>query len=147
MIEEKGGYVPSGLLLWGPPGTGKTLMAEAMAGETGKPFVNIDASQLNTMGMGVIKVKLLFRRLRKFALRYGGVVAFFDEADALGSRGELAGAGAAGAGPLARSPARARCGGFGYLSDVTRQHLRRRRDRRPARRSDPRAPTPRATVS
>ena len=65
-------------------------MAEAMAGETGKPFVNIDASQLNTMGMGVIKVKLLFRRLRRLALRYGGVVAFFDEADALGSRGELA---------------------------------------------------------
>ena len=82
MIEDKGGYVPSGLLLWGPPGTGKTLMAEAMAGETGKPFVNIDASQLNTMGMGVIKVKMLFRRLRRLALRYGGVVAFFDEADA-----------------------------------------------------------------
>ena len=36
-IEAKGGYVPSGLLLWGPPGTGKTLMAEAVAGETGKP--------------------------------------------------------------------------------------------------------------
>ncbi|MFC7758820.1 AAA family ATPase [Catellatospora bangladeshensis] len=31
-IEAKGGYVPSGLLLWGPPGTGKTLMAEAVAG-------------------------------------------------------------------------------------------------------------------
>src|SRR5438552_1470616 len=26
-IEEKGGYVPGGILLWGPPGTGKTLMA------------------------------------------------------------------------------------------------------------------------
>ena len=36
-IEEKGGYVPGGILLWGPPGTGKTLMAEAVAGETGKP--------------------------------------------------------------------------------------------------------------
>ncbi len=30
-IEEKGGYVPGGILLWGPPGTGKTLMAEAVA--------------------------------------------------------------------------------------------------------------------
>ena len=107
MIEDKGGYVPSGLLLWGPPGTGKTLMAEAMAGETGKPFVNIDASQLNTMGMGVIKVKLLFRRLRRLALRYGGVVAFFDEADALGSRGAARDAGAAAQDSL-RSPARAR---------------------------------------
>ncbi len=36
-IEDHGGYVPGGILLWGPPGTGKTLMAEAVAGETGKP--------------------------------------------------------------------------------------------------------------
>ena len=41
-IEEKGGYVPGGILLWGPPGTGKTLMAEAVAGETGKPYVFVD---------------------------------------------------------------------------------------------------------
>src|SRR5262249_36217741 len=33
-IEDRGGYVPNGILLWGPPGTGKTLMAEAVAGET-----------------------------------------------------------------------------------------------------------------
>ena len=42
LIEETGGYVPGGILLWGPPGTGKTLMAEAVAGETGKPFVFVD---------------------------------------------------------------------------------------------------------
>jgi cell division protease FtsH len=122
MIEEHGGYVPSGVLLWGPPGTGKTLMAEAMAGETGKPFVNIDASQLNTMGMGVLKVKLLFRRLRKYALRYGGVVAFFDEADALGNRGDLATQG-----PSQHSDSiftrTSSCGCFGYLSNSTQQHL------------------------
>jgi cell division protease FtsH len=124
MIEDKGGYVPSGLLLWGPPGTGKTLMAEAMAGETGKPFVNIDASQLNTAGMGVIKVKLLFRKLRKCALRYGGVVAFFDEADALGSRGALAVQGPQGQGHShSIFSSTAACGGFGYLSSGTRQHL------------------------
>jgi ATP-dependent Zn protease len=41
-IESKGGFVPSGVLLWGPPGTGKTLMAEAVAGETGKPYVFVD---------------------------------------------------------------------------------------------------------
>jgi ATP-dependent Zn protease len=124
MIEEKGGYVPSGLLLWGPPGTGKTLMAEAMAGETGKPFVNIDASQLNTAGMGVIKVKLLFRRLRRLALRYGGVVAFFDEADALGSRGALATQGPPTQGHShSIFTCTATCGGFGYLSAGTRQQL------------------------
>src|SRR5436189_1018430 len=124
MIEEHGGYVPSGVLLWGPPGTGKTLMAEAMAGETGKPFVNIDASQLNTMGMGVIKVKLLFRRLRKYALRYGGVVAFFDEADALGNRGALATQGPQSQGHTHSIFKRtSTCGCFGYLSNSTRQHV------------------------
>jgi ATP-dependent Zn protease len=88
-IEEHGGYVPGGLLLWGPPGTGKTLMAESMAGESGKPFVFVDPGAFTNMffGVGVMKVKSLFRKLRKLALRYGGVVVFFDEADSLGNRG------------------------------------------------------------
>ena len=86
LIEERGGYVPSGILLWGPPGTGKTLMAEAVAGETGKPFVFVDPGAFTQMfmGVGILKVKSLFRKLRKLALRYGGVIVFFDEADALG---------------------------------------------------------------
>jgi cell division protease FtsH len=90
-IEKHGGYVPGGILLWGPPGTGKTLMAEAMAGETGKPFVFIDPGAFTNMffGVGVLKVKSLFRKLRKLALRYGGVVVFFDEADSLGNRGSM----------------------------------------------------------
>jgi ATP-dependent Zn protease len=89
LIEKHGGYVPGGILLWGPPGTGKTLMAESMAGETGKPFVFVDPGAFTNMfmGIGVLKVKGLFRKLRKLALRYGGVVVFFDEADALGNRG------------------------------------------------------------
>ena len=92
-IEKLGGYVPGGILLWGPPGTGKTLMAEAMAGETGKPFVFVDPGAFNNMffGIGILKVKSLFRKLRKLALRYGGVVVFFDEADALGNRGIMTG--------------------------------------------------------
>ena len=90
-IENHGGYVPGGILLWGPPGTGKTLMAEAMAGETGKPFVFVDPGAFNAMfmGVGILKVKSLFKRLRKLSLRYGGVVVFFDEADSLGSRGSI----------------------------------------------------------
>ena len=95
-IEDKGGYVPGGILLWGPPGTGKTLLAEAVAGETGRPFVFVDpgAFQAMFMGVGILKVKSLFRKLRKLALRYGGVIVFFDEADSLGNRGNLAGGGA-----------------------------------------------------
>ena len=92
-IEEVGGYAPGGILLYGPPGTGKTLLAEAAAGETGKPFVFVEPGAFMNMfmGVGILKVKGLFRKLRKLALRYGGVVAFFDEADALGNRGASVG--------------------------------------------------------
>ena len=88
-IESRGGHVPGGILLWGPPGTGKTLMAEAVAGETGRPYVFVDPGAFVNMffGIGVLKVKSLFRKLRKLSLRYGGVIVFFDEADTLGSRG------------------------------------------------------------
>jgi cell division protease FtsH len=124
VIEQKGGYVPGGILLWGPPGTGKTLMAEAMAGETGMPFVNVDASMLN-VGIGPLKVILLFRKLRKYALKYGGVVVFFDEADALGNRGLVGGMPGQGLPAKTPSPfttARS-CGGLGYLSDAARASL------------------------
>ena len=116
-IEDRGGYVPSGILLWGPPGTGKTLMAEAVAGETGKPFVFVEPGAFNAMfmGVGILKVKALFRKVRKLAVRYGGVVVFFDEADALGNRGALAqggwGNGSTGS-PLTS------CNGLTYLSDA-----------------------------
>ena len=124
VIEQRGGYVPGGILLWGPPGTGKTLMAEAMAGETGMPFVNVDASMLN-VGIGPLKVILLFRKLRKYALKYGGVVTFFDEADSLGNRGMLAGTPGQGMPVKTPSPfSNARsCGGLGYLSDEARASL------------------------
>lgn len=94
-IEDRGGYVPGGILLWGPPGTGKTLLAEASAGETGKPYVFVDPSAFvqTFIGVAPMKIKHLYRRLRKLALRYGGVVVFFDEADVLGSRGGVGGGG------------------------------------------------------
>ena len=113
-IEKFGGYVPGGILLWGPPGTGKTLMAEAMAGETGKPFVFVDPGAFNNMffGIGILKVKSLFRKLRKLALRYGGVVAFFDEADSLGNRGLVP------AGGLGRY-SESECHGGNYLSPIS----------------------------
>src|SRR4051812_36321217 len=127
-IEKRGGYVPGGLLLWGPPGTGKTLMAEAVAGETGRPYVFVDPGAFNNMfmGVGILKVKSLFRKLRKLALRYGGVIVFFDEADALGSRGALAQVGPGGGRTGHRPPFQsAGCHGMTYLSDDTRWLLAR----------------------
>jgi cell division protease FtsH len=121
-IEKKGGYVPGGVLLWGPPGTGKTLIAESVAGETGKPFVFVDPGAFINMfmGVGILKVKSLFRKLRKLAVRYGGVIVFFDEADSLGSRGVLAQPGQWGGrmsdGLWGPSPG---CNGLAYVSQET----------------------------
>ena len=128
-IEAKGGYVPGGILLWGPPGTGKTLMAEAVAGETGMPYVFVDPGAFINMfiGVGVLKVKGLFRKLRKLSLRYGGVIVFFDEADSLGNRGALAQGGPGGF-PRGTTPAPFQtngCHGFSYLSDDSRWLLTR----------------------
>jgi ATP-dependent Zn protease len=125
-IESKGGYVPSGILLWGPPGTGKTLMAEAVAGETGKPYVFVDPGAFQNMffGVGILKVKGLYRKLRKLAVRYGGVIVFFDEADSLGNRGALA-SGGFGGGMFARPGAphlpwsATSCNGLNYLTPDT----------------------------
>ncbi len=126
-IERKGGYVPGGILLWGPPGTGKTLMAEAVAGETGKPYVFVDPGAFINMfmGVGILKVKSLFRKLRKLSLRYGGVIVFFDEADSLGNRGSLAGVGPGGARGMASGLFGSGCHGTSYLSEDTRWLLAR----------------------
>jgi len=127
-IESRGGYVPGGILLWGPPGTGKTLMAEAVAGETGRPYVFVDPGAFINMfmGVGILKVKSLFRKLRKLALRYGGVIVFFDEADSLGSRGAMA---QGGPGFPRDTPAAWQaggCHGFSYLSHDVQWRLAQR---------------------
>jgi cell division protease FtsH len=129
-IEDRGGYVPGGILLWGPPGTGKTLMAEAVAGETGRPYVFVDPGAFINMfmGIGILKVKGLFRKLRKLALRYGGVIVFFDEADSLGRRGALAQGGGQNF-PRGMAPApfqAAGCHGFSYLSADVQWRLTQR---------------------
>jgi ATP-dependent Zn protease len=121
-IENRGGYVPGGILLWGPPGTGKTLMAQAVAGETAKPFVFVEPGAFINMffGVGVLKVKGLYRKLRKLAVRYGGVIVFFDEADALGNRG-MAVSGQSWniePSPWTTEPS---CNGLAYLSESGRQ--------------------------
>jgi len=130
-IEEKGGKVPKGILLWGPPGTGKTMMAKAVAGETSKPFLFVEPGAFIQMfmGVGVLKVKSLFRKARKLALKYGGMIMFFDEADSLGNRGIAAGGGQ---GPFFRDRlARAAldgqfsCNGTAYLAPTTRLFLER----------------------
>ena len=144
-IEAKGGYVPGGLLLWGPPGTGKTLMAEAVAGETGRPYVFVDPGAFEGMfiGVGILKVKALFRKLRKLAVRYGGVIVFFDEADSLGNRRQGSDGGPFGGQGFGCSPwsaTHAGCNGMSYLSEDTASLLFQRSLSRSERSSDPELP-------
>ena len=125
-IESRGGYVPGGILLWGPPGTGKTLMAQAVAGESAKPFVFVEPGAFMAMffGVGILKVKGLYRKLRKLATRYGGVIVFFDEADSLGNRGGMA----QGGWNVDPTPGSAwstalACNGLGYVSEPGRRNV------------------------
>ena len=123
-IEAKGGYIPGGILLWGPPGTGKTLMAEAIAGETGRPYVFVDPGAFINMfmGVGILKVKSLYRKLRKLSLRHGGVIVFLDEADSLGSRGNM-GTPTGGMSSSDQVSAHVSCNGFQYLSSFSQEAL------------------------
>jgi ATP-dependent Zn protease len=118
-IEAKGGYVPSGILLWGPPGTGKTLIAEAVAGETGKPYMFVDPSSFvqTFIGVAPMKIKWMYRKLRKLALRNGGVVVFFDEADVLGNRGSAGGDGQFNSRRGAEAAHVHACNGCSYVDD------------------------------
>jgi cell division protease FtsH len=117
-IEELGGYVPGGILLWGPPGTGKTLIAEAIAGETSKPFVFVEPGAFRAMfvGVGVMKVRALYKKLRKLSLRYGGVIVFIDEADTLGNR-------AGGSEGGFNKEHGSSCNGEHYVSEATQRWL------------------------
>ncbi|WP_327105231.1 AAA family ATPase [Nonomuraea glycinis] len=140
-IERRGGHLSGGVLLWGPPGTGKTLLAEAVAGETGRPYVVVDSGAFT----GVLKMKALFRRVRKLALRHGGVVVLFDEADALGRRagparqGRRGSSGASGSFSSVGSSGSSTCHGLAYLPEETRSVLAfrgRREVREPQARDD-----------
>ena len=83
----------------GPPGTGKTSMARAIARESGAEFIAVSGSEFVNMyvGVGAANVRKLFERARSL-LSNGNcksVIIFIDEIDALGSRSETDGGGAA----------------------------------------------------
>eukprot|EP00403_Amphidinium_massartii_P010207 CAMPEP_0178415940 /NCGR_PEP_ID=MMETSP0689_2-20121128/23808_1 /TAXON_ID=160604 /ORGANISM="Amphidinium massartii, Strain CS-259" /LENGTH=434 /DNA_ID=CAMNT_0020037271 /DNA_START=6 /DNA_END=1307 /DNA_ORIENTATION=+ len=89
MYKQAGAKLPRGVLLVGPSGTGKTLLARAVAGEAHCQFISASAAEFVEVyvGRGAARIRDLFQQARAAA----PVVLFFDELDALGSRGRLDG--------------------------------------------------------
>src|SRR5215207_10782866 len=87
-FKEMGGQVHRGMLLAGPPGTGKSYLAQCIASEAGVPFCYASAPSFTSMFMGIgnMKVMMLFGKARKLARKYGACIVFIDEIDAIGAR-------------------------------------------------------------
>lgn len=79
-----GADLPKGMLFVGPPGVGKTLFARAIANEVGMPFYVVEGGSISglIMGLGVLKLKTLFRKLRE----HGKAILFIDEIDSMAMR-------------------------------------------------------------
>jgi ATP-dependent Zn protease len=85
-FKNMGGELIRGLLLEGDPGTGKSYLAQAIATEAGLPFGYCSAASLQSpfLAGGVMSVKSLYKKARKFADQYGACILFLDELDAIG---------------------------------------------------------------
>ena len=67
-----------------------------------------------------MKVKALYKKLRKLAVKYDGVIVFFDEADSLGNRGGGVSSFTENSSILNTSPS---CGSFQYLSKSSQEEI------------------------
>ena len=96
-FERAGGKRERGLLLFGSPGTGKTMLAKAIATGFNSPFISMPGSGFAAtfIGIDAIIVRLLARRAKKLARKWGGqCIVFIDEIDAVGMRRQSLGSGA-----------------------------------------------------
>jgi cell division protease FtsH len=88
-FERAGGKRERGLLFLGAPGTGKTMLAKALATGFNSPFVSMPGSGFAAtfIGIDAIVVRMLARRAKKLARKWGGqCIVFIDEIDAVGMR-------------------------------------------------------------
>ena len=80
-----------GIILEGPPGNGKTLFARALAEESGVNFIATKGADFQgaVMGLGAMKVKMLFKKARNKK----PCIVFIDEFDSIGEKRNYAGSG------------------------------------------------------
>ena len=107
-FERAGGKRERGLLLFGAPGTGKTMLAKAIATGFNSPFISMPGSGFAAtfIGIDAIVVRVLARRAKKLARKWGGqCIVFIDEIDAVGMRRQSLGSGAQTFEPLISSNA------------------------------------------
>ncbi len=83
LYEEYELGVVNGLLLHGPPGTGKTYVTEALAGELGYNYVNVQASEVTSSLVGESAENMA--ELFDVARDNQPCLLFFDEVEAIAS--------------------------------------------------------------
>ena len=89
--NTKDGRRVKGIILEGPPGNGKTLFARALAEESGVNFIATKGADFQgaVMGLGAMKVKMLFNKAKKKK----PCIVFIDEFDSIGEKRNYAGSG------------------------------------------------------